>query len=230
MAASTQEDVAKKLLNVPNQLTTARLILSLVLFGFIVSQFYLISLVLFVIAAGTDWLDGYLARKYNQVTTLGRILDPFADKIIICGTFILLAASPAFVKSSLVKADLVWGLPILGLQAWMVVIVVGRELLVTVLRSFLEKEGHDFSAKMSGKVKMVFQCITAGVALYCLYRLQLFEADKADNLTKLIESPTTWLFWLLEISIVLTVLTTLYSGAVYIFAAARLLRDESESR
>ena len=49
---------------------------------------------LFVIAAGTDWLDGYFARKYGQVTTLGRILDPFADKVIVCGTFIFLAAIP----------------------------------------------------------------------------------------------------------------------------------------
>lgn len=222
MAANTQKDVAKKLLNLPNQLTTARLILSLALFGLIVLKFYLVSMVLFAIAAGTDWLDGYLARKYNQITTLGRILDPFADKIIICGTFILLASSPA-----MVNAELVWGLPILGLQAWMVVIVVGRELLVTVLRSFIEKEGHDFSAQMSGKVKMVFQCITAGVALYCLYRLELLEAG---NLAKLKESPTTWLFWLLEISVVLTVLTTIYSGVVYIFVAAKLLRSESELR
>ena len=50
---------------------------------------------LFIIAAGTDWLDGYYARKYSQVTTLGRILDPFADKVIVCGTFIFLVADPA---------------------------------------------------------------------------------------------------------------------------------------
>src|SRR6185503_19719290 len=125
------------LFNVPNQLTTLRLLLSIVLFGFIAFEYYLTSLVLFVIAASTDWLDGYWARKYGQVTNLGRILDPFVDKIIICGTFIFLVAVPGS-----------------GVQAWMVVVIVGRELLVTALRSYLEGEGADFSAKMSGKLKM----------------------------------------------------------------------------
>ena len=84
-----------KLFNLPNQLTSLRLLLSVVLFGLIVWEHYLTSLVLFIVAAGTDWLDGYYARKYGQVTTLGRILDPFADKVIVCGTFIFLAADPA---------------------------------------------------------------------------------------------------------------------------------------
>src|SRR3972149_1605789 len=96
--------------NLPNQLTFLRLILSVVLFGFIVYEHYLTSMVLFIIAAGTDWLDGYYARKYNEVTTLGRILDPFADKVIICGTFIFLVAVP---KMAAVP---------LGLRAWMVVV------------------------------------------------------------------------------------------------------------
>ena len=78
----------------PNQLTILRLMLSVVMFGFIAWEYYLTSMVLFIIAAGTDWLDGYYARKYGQVTTLGRILDPFADKVIVCGTFIFLVAVP----------------------------------------------------------------------------------------------------------------------------------------
>ena len=84
-----------KLLNLPNQLTGLRLILSVILFGLIAWEQYLASFIMFVIAAGTDWLDGYFARKYGQVTTLGRILDPFADKVIVCGTFIFLTAIPA---------------------------------------------------------------------------------------------------------------------------------------
>ncbi len=85
-----------KVFNLPNQLTSLRLLLSLVLFGLIVSECYMSSLWLFVVAAGTDWLDGYFARKYGQVTTLGRILDPFADKVIVCGTFIFLLAVPGW--------------------------------------------------------------------------------------------------------------------------------------
>ena len=65
--------------NLPNQLTSLRLMLSVVLFGLIAWGYYLTSMWLFIVAAGTDWLDGYYARKYNEVTTLGRILDPFAD-------------------------------------------------------------------------------------------------------------------------------------------------------
>ena len=57
-------------------------------------HFYTASLVAFIIAASTDWVDGYWARKYGQITQLGRILDPFADKMIICGAFIYLAAAP----------------------------------------------------------------------------------------------------------------------------------------
>ena len=146
--------------NFPNQLTSLRLLLSVIMFGFITRDYYLTSFVLFVIAAGTDWLDGYYARKYGQVTTLGRILDPFADKVIVCGTFIFLVADP---KMPTVPA---------GLRAWMVVVIVGRELLVTALRSFIEDRGSDFSAKMSGKLKMVLQCIAAGTCLFYLYRYE----------------------------------------------------------
>ena len=85
--------VLGSLRNVPNQLTSLRLLLSVVLFYLIASEHYIASFVMFVLAAGTDWLDGYLRRKYNQVTTLGHILNPFADKVIVCGTFIFLAAT-----------------------------------------------------------------------------------------------------------------------------------------
>ena len=94
-------DVAKgrtkgPVLNVPNQLTSARLVLAVILFVFLARGYYTTSLILFIIAASTDWIDGYWARKYGQVTVLGRILDPFADKMIICGTFIFLAAAGRF--------------------------------------------------------------------------------------------------------------------------------------
>ena len=188
--------------NLPNQLTFLRLILSVVLFCFIAWGHYLTSMWLFIVAAGTDWLDGYYARKYSQVTTLGRILDPFADKVIVCGTFIFLMAVPAM-------RDEPW-----GLQAWMVVVIVGRELLVTALRSFIEDRGSDFSAKMSGKLKMVLQCLAAGVSLYYLS----YDAAQA-------EKPPQWCWWLMVLSVWSAVILTVYSGMVYIRAAVRLLRE-----
>jgi CDP-diacylglycerol---glycerol-3-phosphate 3-phosphatidyltransferase len=188
-------------LNLPNQLTFLRLILAVVMFGLIAGDYYLASFVLFVIAAGTDWLDGYFARKYGQGTTLGRILDPFADKVIVCGTFISLVAVPAMHE--------VW----LGLRPWMVVVVVGRELLVTALRSFLEDQGADFSAKISGKLKMVLQCIAAGACL-----VYLDYPNPGAN-------APDWVRWTMIVSVWAAVVSTVYSGLAYIVVASRLVRS-----
>jgi len=192
--------VRSAMFNLPNQLTFLRLMLSVVLFAFIAGEFYLTGFVLFVVAAGTDWLDGYYARKYGQVTTLGRILDPFADKVIVCGTFIFLAAVPAM-------AEVSW-----GLRAWMVVVIVGRELLVTALRSFIEQRGADFSATMSGKLKMVMQCVAAGS---CLFYLS-YASPQSQN-------APDWCWWTLIVSLWSALILTIYSGAAYIRAAVRLL-------
>ncbi|MDB5336104.1 MAG: pgsA [Planctomycetaceae bacterium] len=133
--------------NAPNIITISRLVLSVVLFALISlwkgESCGIAAAILFAIAVFTDAVDGYLARKYNLVTQLGRILDPFADKVIVLGTFIfLLERAPAS-----------------GVNAAMVVIVLARELLVTGIRSFLEQHGKDFSANMVGKLKMVLQSV-----------------------------------------------------------------------
>lgn len=211
MNPNSQRSLAT-IVNVPNQLTTLRLILAVVMFGFIAWEYYLTSLVLFVVAAGTDWLDGYWARKYGQVTTLGRMLDPFADKVIICGTFTFLVAVPAM-------SQVPW-----GLRAWMVVVVLGRELLITALRSFMEEQGSDFSAKMVGKLKMVLQCVAAGLCLYYLsYRLP------ADGPLAIPEAPP-WLWAGMVVSVWAAVLLTAYSGVSYLLAAIRLLRARANAQ
>jgi CDP-diacylglycerol--glycerol-3-phosphate 3-phosphatidyltransferase len=184
--------------NLPNQLTFLRLGLAVVMFAFVSAGWYWAAFVLFVVASSTDWLDGYFARKYGQVTTLGRILDPFADKVIVCGAFIYLVALPPMAA--------VPG----GLRAWMVVVIVGRELLVTALRSFFEQRGSDFSAKRSGKLKMVVQCIAAGAGLFYL-------AWGAG--------PPAWLWWALVVSVWAAVLLTAYSGVLYVWVAVRLLHE-----
>jgi len=127
--------------NVPNALSTVRLILAIVVCGCIEWGVWMPALVLFVIAASTDWIDGWWARKYQQVTKLGRILDPFVDKVIICGAMIALVG----VSGS-------------AIAPWMATLVVARELLVTSLRGMVEGQGGDFSAKQLGKWKMVLQC------------------------------------------------------------------------
>lgn len=190
--------------NVPNQLTIARLILAIVLFIFLPNGFYWTSMILFVVAALTDYADGYWARKYGQVTQLGRIMDPFADKIVICGTFIFLGSIPDS-----------------KVAAWMAVVIVGREILVTVLRSFIEQHGGDFSAKFAGKWKMVLQCLAVG---FCLWRL----GSMADGEGSWSESIFSNAF--VNNGAVITVWSaialTIYSGVEYIFAAIRMLREE----
>jgi CDP-diacylglycerol--glycerol-3-phosphate 3-phosphatidyltransferase len=134
------------IVNLPNILTTSRFFLALVLFTLIglhesLPGVWLWCLVVFAIAAVTDYLDGYLARKQGLTSTLGRNLDPLVDKVLICGAFTFLLVVPG-----------------VGLAPWMVVVVVARELIITSLRGFLESQGVVFGADRLGKIKMALQC------------------------------------------------------------------------
>ena len=188
-----------KIWNLPNQITASRILLSIALFVALHFQMYFAALILFLVAASTDWIDGYVARKTGQVTQLGRILDPFADKIVICGTFIFLAA----VQDPII-------------QAWMAVVVVGRELLVTALRGYLEQHGGDFSATMSGKLKMVLQCAAAVAGI-----LVAMVSTSEDTMPAWLPLTAWLLVWV-------AVLSTIYSGMIYISAALKLVRDLKE--
>jgi CDP-diacylglycerol--glycerol-3-phosphate 3-phosphatidyltransferase len=202
MSTSAEKSSDNRIFNVPNQLSAARFVLAIVVFVLIPWQHYFAALVIFVIAASTDWIDGYWARKFGQVTKVGRILDPFVDKIIICGLFIFLAAESGS-----------------GIFAWMAVVVVGRELLVTALRSAIEQSGRDFSASMPGKLKMVFQCIAAGASLLKL-------AYAANSVPAwLPQTEPAWLGMFLLVFVWLAIITTIYSGLDYVIAAARLMRN-----
>jgi CDP-diacylglycerol--glycerol-3-phosphate 3-phosphatidyltransferase len=195
MPIASSQEFRSVVFNLPNQLTWLRLALTVVMFGLIAFEHYATSMVLFIVAASTDWLDGYFARKYNLVTTLGRILDPFADKVIICGTFIFLAA----IDNS-------------GVRPWMAVVIVGRELLVTALRSFLEQQGADFSATLSGKLKMVLQCIAGSLSLFYLAYPRI-AAIGGQGLS-----------WALDVTIWAAVLLTILSGVAYVRSAIYLLK------
>ena len=197
MLEPTAQKPTNDIFNVPNQLTAARFVLALVVFVLIPLQSYLAALIVFVIAASTDWIDGYYARKYNQVTKLGRMFDPFVDKIIICGTFIFLAAE----QDS-------------GIAAWMAVVVVGREMLVTALRSSIEQSGGDFSASFAGKLKMLFQCAAVVASLLTLW---------------LGSNRPTWLPPTVLVPAWVAILSTVQSGLDYVFAAAKFFRQEDVS-
>jgi CDP-diacylglycerol--glycerol-3-phosphate 3-phosphatidyltransferase len=187
-------------LNWPNAITLSRFVLSLVLFVLIwLDGYWQTSAVVFIIAAMTDFLDGYLARKYGQVTVLGRILDPFVDKIIICGSFIFLLAWP---KS--------------GVTAWVTFTIVAREMFITQLRAFLEQRGTDFSAKWSGKIKMVVQCAAVPLCLLSLSPdfLVFWNSFSSESTLILLRDLMLWA----------TVAITVYSGVEYSWRAFHILR------
>ena len=137
--------------NVPNSLTVGRLVLGFGVCGLISAGYYHVALVVFVVAAVTDALDGYLARMLSQETPVGRQLDPLVDKLIVSGAMIHL----------LPHAES-------GLMPWMVNTIIVRELIVQALRSLIEGRGEPFGARMAGKLKTVFQCVAIGTALLVL--------------------------------------------------------------
>lgn len=192
----------RRALNGPNLITISRFALAMVLFVLIDADgWWRTSAVVFLAAAATDFVDGYLARKYGQVTVLGRILDPFVDKIIICGAFIFLQGKTNGELSS-------------GVTGWMTFVIVARELFITSLRALLEQRGKDFSAKWSGKIKMVLQCVA--VLLSILSLSPPFMAGVVERLT----ADTFWV--IRDAALWLTVAVTVYSGVEYVFRAVRI--------
>ena len=161
---------------VPNVLSLLRLVLSIAVFVLIEWQFFAAATVAFLVASTTDWVDGWYARRFGQVSRLGRIFDPLVDKVLVCGTFILMATAEG---------------PILP---WMAVVIIVRELVVTAIRAEMERVGSDFSAGWSGKVKMVLQCAALGLAL----------ADKAWPSWTVFSLPMTtaasWMAWAAVVS------------------------------
>ena len=208
--STAAKNASASVLNVPNIATIARIVLSVVMFVFLSIGWYQTSLVLFVITAATDWFDGYWARKYQQITQLGRVLDPFADKLFICGTFIFLAATNRL-------AD---GTQPSGITAWMAVVIAGRELLVTTLRTFVEQSGGDFSAKWIGKWKMVLQC---AAAIWSIVQLSYLNAGGSAWET----TPPSWMTGGLTVVAWATIAITVYSGYTYVRAAISMLRPSS---
>jgi CDP-diacylglycerol--glycerol-3-phosphate 3-phosphatidyltransferase len=137
-------------MNLPNALTLGRIFLVPLLVVVLLTKFEgrlifgvrkeLVGAAIFGIASLTDWLDGYLARRRKQVTTLGQFMDPLADKLLITAALV-----------SLVQMDLA--------QSWMVVVILGREFAVTVLRSIAHSRGVAIPASPMGKFKMVSQVV-----------------------------------------------------------------------
>jgi CDP-diacylglycerol--glycerol-3-phosphate 3-phosphatidyltransferase len=182
--------------NLPNALTLARLVLAGVLFGCIAAEWWLTGLAVFAVAAVTDWLDGYLARRHGLASAFGRNFDPLVDKVLICGAFIFLLPEPAA-----------------GLAPWMVTVVVARELIVTGLRSFLEShQAVNFGADWLGKVKMGLQC-AALLAILCV--LAIGATGSSAGGWAVLQAGLVWAM----------LVATALSGLQYVWRALVLLRE-----
>ena len=151
-------------MNLPNKLTLLRLIL----IPFFITAFYLgflaghyfVALGIFVVASLTDFLDGYIARKYNMVTDLGKFLDPIADKVLVLAGLIVLIADPY-------ETNVFGRIGIIGIiyGGVGVSIIMAREMVVSSLRMMAAKKGIVLASEMTGKVKTFFTDVTIIVLL-----------------------------------------------------------------
>ena len=200
----------RSILNLPNQITIARLIIAVLLFVFLSLEIagwgigvtrhtaLNLAMVVFIICVGTDWLDGWIARRTQQETVFGRLADPFVDKVVVCGTFIyLVRLTPELIKP------------------WFPVALIGREFLVSGLRGYIESQGIPFGARWGGKIKMVLQSITIPAVLFYQGNLAEVESTFADVF-----------HWFCLLIIPLTLIATLLSAWDYVSIAIKALRME----
>ena len=184
-------ETLQNLINGPNKLTlfriaTVPIIVILLLFPTEICTF--IAALLFSAAAITDYLDGFYARKRGLVSTLGKVMDPIADKLLVSSAFIMLTS-------------LGW------IPAWIVCVIIGRELAVTGLRNIIAEKGEDISASNLGKYKTGFQ-IAAIIPLMIHYP-----------------------FWGLNVQVIGTLFLwgalvfTIWSGADYFIKSRTLFRN-----
>jgi len=182
----------QKLMNLPNILTLARVaavpvVLVLLVFESKSNCFW--ATVVFSLAAITDWLDGYLARKLEIVTVLGKFLDPLADKLVVMAALIML-------------------IPLDRVPAWAVFLVLAREIIITGLRSIASSEGIVIAASSLGKYKTIFQMV-AIIGLLLHYRYHWFFGVQYDFLYPSFHNVGIFFFY---VSLILT----LWSGIDYL--------------
>ena len=142
-----KENVSAEIWNLPNSLTLFRIFLVPFLVVVLLTKYSnFVGLGIFLVAAGTDYFDGYFARKLNKTTRLGTLMDPIADKLLTSAAFI-----------SLVELGVA--------RAWMVVIIIGREFAVSGLRSIAAQQGVTIAASPLGKTKTVSQVVAIALLI-----------------------------------------------------------------
>lgn len=203
---------------IPNAVTMARGLMAVAFF--VVLSFYRapdegvgwlwLAMALFIAAAISDVLDGWLARRWNVVSLFGRIMDPLCDKLLVLGGFIVLAGQ----RFALAPADTPWSMldQASGVYPWVVVVLLARELLVTAIRSVAESRGIEFPAKFAGKLKMFVQSAT----LPTIMGLMAIAPPSSHPA----------IFWTNHMLVWVTVAVTLWSSLPYLAAVKMLERTQ----
>jgi len=199
-------------MNLPNKLTASRFMLTVVFLWVLfwpshVPFRYTFALFFFCLAGVTDFLDGRIARARNLITNFGILMDPLADKIMTCSAFI------AFVESTHMRPDA----PV-KLGAWMVVIIVSRELAITGLRLLAASKNILLAAERYGKHKTISQ-ITAIIALLVVDACQEWPAMLKNFFAG-------WTPMFAEIMLWITVVLTAMSGVIYLWRNRALYLDD----
>jgi CDP-diacylglycerol---glycerol-3-phosphate 3-phosphatidyltransferase len=188
-------------MNLPNKLTVSRFVLTA---AFLVAFFLesipyneTIALVFFCLGGITDWMDGEIARRRNLVTNFGILMDPLADKIMVCSAFI------AFVEKSQT-----------GIEAWMVIVIVARELAITGLRLLAASQNRVLAAESFGKHKTISQ-ITTVIAVLVVMSCESW--GPLGNLFLFEIAGAPWSLWFRDIIKYVAVGLTLFSGGMYLW-------------
>jgi CDP-diacylglycerol---glycerol-3-phosphate 3-phosphatidyltransferase len=189
----------------PNQLTILRIILTPVFLFFFLSDnpvFKLISLGIFIVAALTDWYDGWLARKFNYITNWGKFWDPLADKILTSGAFI------GFVILRIIPL-------------WMVIIIIARDLVITSLRAYADYRDFSFPTSYYAKWKTFMQMFFLYYLLIAYVGLNTFQIYYGNTVIFLILMNETFVY----IMMLIITAITLHSGITYIYKNRILIKD-----
>jgi CDP-diacylglycerol--glycerol-3-phosphate 3-phosphatidyltransferase len=197
-------------MNLPNALSAGRIAITpLVAFLPMMNapSARLVAFILFVLAAITDYVDGYLARSRKEVTDLGKLLDPLADKLLLVGTFI-----PMFFLARPLPVQTPFG-PV-GLPLWIVVVVLGREVFMTVFRQVAASRGVVIAAIGSAKWKTGFQLVWQGAA-YCWFWAATLAAEKGVTDAPLWNAFALFNGTVGTIMMIVAVFLTIYSLIVY---------------
>ena len=185
-------------MNLPNRLTVSRLVLTIVFVAVVSTEFpyhYTLALGLFVLAAITDYVDGEIARRWSLITDFGKLMDPLVDKIMTAAAFVCLV-------------------PLRAIPAWVAIVVITREFLITGLRLLAVSKGRVLAADPIGKHKTSWQIATVIFFLVLLSFLEFIHPLTASRLDRDWQALWTYGGWTVS---GIAVILTIYSGADYLW-------------